>query len=78
MKRKTARILLPLAAAAALFGLAGGVADAAPATPAAASADPGTAIWALPGLDVGSLLGSTIAAPTQVLAPLYGLITLIS
>jgi hypothetical protein len=78
MMKKTARILLPLAAAAALFGLAGGVADAAPATPAAVSADPGTAIWALPGLDVGSLLGPTIAAPAQLLAPLDGLLNLFS
>ena len=78
MKRKAARILLPLAAAAALFGLAGGVADAAQATPAATSTDPGTAIWVIPGLDVGSLLGPTIGAPAQVLAPLYGLISLIS
>lgn len=75
MKRMTARILLPLAAAGVLFGLAGGVADAAPAAPAA---DPGTAIWAIPGLDLGSLLGPTVGAPTQVLAPVFGIITLIS
>jgi hypothetical protein len=75
MKRMTARILLPLAAAGVLAGLAGGVAAAAPATPAAA---PAPAIWALPGLDLGSLLGPSVAAPTEVLAPVYGLITLIS
>lgn len=78
MKRMTARILLPLAAAGVLFGLAGGVADAAPAAPAAPAAAPATAIWVIPGLDLGSLLGPSIAAPTQVLAPVYGLITLIS
>jgi hypothetical protein len=35
-------------------------------------------IWALPGLDVGSLLGPTVPVPTQVLAPVYGLLKLIS
>lgn len=81
MKRMTARILLPLAAAGVLFGLAGGVADAAPASPAAPAAPsdaPATAIWLIPGLDLGSLLGPSIAAPTELLAPVYGLVTLIS
>ena len=35
-------------------------------------------IWALPGLDVGSLLGPTVPVPTQVLAPIDGLLKLIS
>ena len=35
-------------------------------------------IWALPGLDVGSLLGPTVPVPTQVLAPVDGLLKLIS
>jgi len=35
-------------------------------------------IWALPGLDVGSLLGPTGPVPTQVLAPVDGLLKLIS
>ena len=42
-----------------------------------ASADP-LPIWALPGLDVGSLLGPTVPVPTQVLAPVDGLLKLIS
>ncbi|QUQ71137.1 hypothetical protein [Kutzneria sp. CA-103260] len=35
-------------------------------------------IWALPGLDVGSVLGPTVPVPTQVLAPVDGLLKLIS
>jgi len=35
-------------------------------------------IWALPGLDVGSLLGPTVPVPTQVLAPVDGLLKRIS
>ncbi|MFI9384315.1 hypothetical protein [Kutzneria sp. NPDC052558] len=42
-----------------------------------AAADP-LPIWALPGLDVGSLLGPTVPVPTQVLAPIDGLLKLIS
>ncbi|GAA4540172.1 hypothetical protein [Amycolatopsis samaneae] len=70
MKRIAARVLLPLAAAAALTGVAGGVADAAPAdTPH---------IWVTPDLDLGGLLRPTVPAPTQLLAPIFGLITPIS
>ena len=68
MKRCLSRILLPLAAAAAFTGIAGGTADA-------ATSD--APIWALPGLDVGSLLGP-VGQPLELLAPVYGLITLIS
>ena len=71
MKKLAARILIPLATVSALFGLAGGVANAAPVVQ-------DTPIWALPGLDVGSLLGPLVQAPTELLAPIYGLITLIS
>ncbi len=57
---------------AALLALGAGV----------ASADPQPnyplPIWALPGLDVGSLLGPTVPVPTQVLAPVDGLLKLIS
>ena len=35
-------------------------------------------IWALPGLDVGTLLGPTVPVPTSVLAPVDGLLKLIS
>ncbi|MFD9959123.1 hypothetical protein [Amycolatopsis sp. NPDC058986] len=70
MKRIAARVLLPLAAAAVLTGVAGGVADAAPAE--------GTPIWVTPDLDLGGLLGPAVQAPTQLLAPIFGLITPIS
>ncbi|MFC0544053.1 hypothetical protein [Kutzneria chonburiensis] len=35
-------------------------------------------IWALPGVDVGSLLGPTVPLPTTALAPVDGLLKLIS
>ena len=35
-------------------------------------------IWALPGVDVGSLLGPTVPVPTTALAPVDGLLKLIS
>ena len=35
-------------------------------------------IWALPGLDVGSLLSPTVPLPTTALAPVDGLLKLIS
>lgn len=63
------RILLPLAAAVVLTGVAGGVADAATLSDAP--------IWALPGLDVGGLLGP-VGQPLELLAPVYDLITLVS
>ncbi|WP_329071052.1 hypothetical protein [Amycolatopsis sp. NBC_01480] len=93
MKRTIARVLLPLAVAGAFAALAGGVADAAPAAPApdspalpslptaglpALPTGDGTAIWALPGVDLGGLLGPTVQAPTELLAPLFNLITPIS
>jgi hypothetical protein len=88
MKRTIARVLLPLAAAGAFAALAGGVADAAPTTPAAPTAPApglpalpagdGTAIWLIPGVDLGALLGPTVQAPTELLAPVFNLITPIS
>ena len=69
MKRFAARVLLPLAAAVAFVPLAGGVASAAPAG--------GPAVWLVPGVDVGSLLGP-VGQPLDLLAPVYGLITAIS
>ncbi|WP_410650127.1 hypothetical protein [Amycolatopsis sp. cmx-4-54] len=74
MKRIAARVLLPLAVAGALSGLAGGVASADP-LPAGGGAP---AVWLIPGLDLGGLLGPTVPVPTDVLAPIYGLITPIS
>lgn len=71
MKKIAARILIPFAAAAVLLGLSGGVASAAPVVQ-------DTPIWALPGLDVGGLLGPLVGAPTELLAPIYCLITLVS
>jgi hypothetical protein len=71
MKKIAARILIPIATASVLLGLAGGVASAAPVVQ-------DTPIWALPGLDVGGLLGPLVQAPTELLAPIYGILTLIS
>lgn len=65
------RILLSLAAAAVFTGIAGGTAEAATLTPSDAP------IWALPGLDLGGLLGP-VRQPLELLAPVYGLITLVS
>ncbi|HWD02538.1 MAG TPA: hypothetical protein VG674_08820 [Amycolatopsis sp.] len=66
MKR---RILLTLAAAAAFTALGTGAADAAPAGP--------PAIWAVPGVDLGGVLGP-LGQPVDLLAPVYGLITTVS
>ncbi|MFI5609977.1 hypothetical protein [Amycolatopsis sp. NPDC051903] len=63
------RILLPLAAAAVFTALCAGVADAAPAGPAA--------VWAAPGVDLGSVLGP-LGQPVDLLAPGYGLLTTVS
>lgn len=38
----------------------------------------GTAIWLIPGVDLGGLLGPTVQAPTELLAPVFNLITPIS
>ena len=35
-------------------------------------------VWALPGVDVGSLLGPTVPVPTTALSPVDGLLKLIS
>ena len=74
MTRIAARILLPLAAAGAFAGLAGGVAEAAE-TDAGPAAPP---IWVVPGLDAGGLLGPTTQAPAQLLAPVFAAITAIA
>ncbi|MFI5562962.1 hypothetical protein ACIA2T_27085 [Amycolatopsis japonica] len=75
MKRIAARVLLPLALVGALSGLAGGVASADPLPGLHAG---GPAVWLIPGLDLGGLLGPTVPVPTDVLAPIYGIITPIS
>jgi hypothetical protein len=68
MKRLAARVLLPLAAAIVLTGLAGGV----------ASADPTDgSVWVVPGLDLGAVLGP-IGQPVDLLAPVFDLITAVS
>ncbi|QXV60052.1 hypothetical protein [Amycolatopsis sp. TNS106] len=74
MKRIAARVLLPLAVAGALSGLAGGVASADP-LPTGGGAP---ALWLIPGVDLGGPLGPTVPLPTDLLAPIYGLITPIS
>ena len=73
MKRIAARVLLPLAIAAGLSGIAGGVASAAEVT-----AQDAPSIWVLPGVDLGSLLGPTVGLPTDLLRPIFGIITPIS
>lgn len=35
-------------------------------------------VWALPGVDVGPLLGPTVPVPTTALSPVDGLLKLIS
>ena len=55
---------------AALLAVGAGSASAAPSS--------GLPIWALPGLDVGSLLGPAVGLPTTALAPVDGLLKLIS
>ncbi|MGW4127112.1 hypothetical protein [Amycolatopsis japonica] len=76
MKRIAARVLLPLALAGALSGLAG-VASADP-LPGLPTGGGNPAVWLIPGLDLGGLLGPTVPVPTDVLAPIYGIITPIS
>ena len=61
------RVVITTVAAAALVLLGAGTANAADLP-----------IWALPGIDVGSLLGPTVPVPTQALAPLDGLLKFIS
>ncbi|ANN20812.1 hypothetical protein SD37_37945 [Amycolatopsis orientalis] len=77
MKRIAARVLLPLAVAGALSGLAGGVASADP-LPAPPAGGGGPGLWLIPGVDLGGLLGPAVTAPTGVLAPIFGIITPIS
>ncbi|WP_326956083.1 hypothetical protein [Amycolatopsis sp. NBC_01286] len=68
MKRLAARVLLPLAAATVLTGLADGVAGADPTD---------GSVWVAPGLDLGGVL-APIGQPVGLLAPVFGLITAIS
>jgi hypothetical protein len=69
MTRLLARTLLGGAVALALTGAGAGMANA---DPAPAPGD--TAIWLVPGLDGGGLLGPSIPAPTEVLAPIFGVL----
>lgn len=79
MNRTLRRVLLGTVAAVLLTGAAGGVASATEANPAPnLSSQQGVPIWLLPGVDLGSLLGPTVPLPTQALAPVDGLLTLIS
>jgi hypothetical protein len=65
MKKATARVLAIGFAVVALSFTTGGVAGAVEAP-----------IWALPGVDIGGLLGPAIGAP-QALAPVFGLFKVI-
>ena len=60
-------------AALALSLLGGGVASAAEQAPQAPQEQP--AVWALPGVDTGALLGPTTQLPAQALAPVDGVLT---
>jgi hypothetical protein len=70
MKRLLANALLGGVFTIVLTGAATGVANAEPAP----SPDDPPAVWLAPGLDGGTLLGPTIPAPSEVLAPLYGVV----
>jgi hypothetical protein len=61
------RVVITTVAAAAMVLLGAGTANAADFP-----------IWALPGLDIGSVLGPTVPVPTEVLAPVDGLLKFIS
>jgi hypothetical protein len=65
MKKTAVRVLATGFAVAALTLTAGGVANAAEVP-----------VWALPGTDLGALLGSTTGVPGG-LAPLFDLLTLL-
>lgn len=76
MKRIAARVLLPMAAAVALSGLAGGIASADTLPGLPTGGDP--AVWLVPGVDLGGLLSPVVPVPTDALAPIFGIITQIS
>lgn len=65
VRRVVSRALVAAAFGAVALGVGGGV----------ASADDGTAIWLLPGVDAGALLGPTVGLPTALLAPVDGVLT---
>lgn len=68
MRKVVSRLLVTAAVGAAVLGVTGGV----------ASADDGsgsTPIWVLPGVDAGSLLGPAVGLPTELLAPIDGVLT---
>ncbi|HVW41463.1 MAG TPA: hypothetical protein VHC18_08950 [Amycolatopsis sp.] len=65
MRKVVTRALVAGALGAVALGLDGGV----------ASADDGPAVWVLPGVDAGALLGPTVGLPTGALAPVDGLLT---
>ncbi|HET6499826.1 MAG TPA: hypothetical protein VFG87_03590 [Amycolatopsis sp.] len=66
MRRVLTRVLVSGAVAAAALALGGGVAGA---------AEPGTPIWLLPGVDVGSVADPTVGLPATVLAPVDAVLT---
>ncbi|MFC4003246.1 hypothetical protein ACFS2C_15725 [Prauserella oleivorans] len=69
MRTTLARVATIVATAAASLAAASGVAAAEPQDPAT---------WLLPGVDAGALLGPTVGLPTDALAPLYGVLTLLA
>ncbi|TCP47890.1 hypothetical protein EV191_11195 [Tamaricihabitans halophyticus] len=66
--RKTSRVLVVMASTAALFGIGAGAASA-------EAVESSTPVWALPGVDIGPLAAPLATVPTEVLAPVYGVIT---
>jgi hypothetical protein len=82
MKKLMVRAGIVAGATAAVLGLAGGLASAAPshvdASQSASDTPSGTAVWLFPGIDGGSLLDPLIAVPTTALAPVDGLLTLLN
>lgn len=78
MKKTMVRMVAGAAVAIAVTVTVGGVASAqtAPAArPASASASD-VPIWLLPGVDLGSVLDSTVGVPAAALGPVVGLLNL--
>ena len=65
VRKLVRRALVAGAVGAVALGLGGGIASAAD----------GPAVWVVPGVDAGALLGPTVGLPTSALAPADGLLT---
>jgi len=67
MKTSLKRAAVLGATVIGLFGLSGGIAGAAE-----------TPVWVLPGVDGEALIGPISQLPTQALAPVYDVLTLLA